>query len=89
MPAEERLTFRNYAWERIKRQRRSPDLNYSFPCHCAERRKPVLERNWRVHLHPGKHVYRDGDYAMVQCLSCGAAGRTKAKYVGQLWRAGK
>lgn len=62
----------------------------SFYCKCPERKKPVDQRNWVVRVYRwnfSKFVKAGGeysDYSTVQCKSCGAVGRTKAKYVNQL-----
>jgi len=60
-----------------------------FNCHCEERKKPVRERRWVVvhryhnhsHFEYPKGAAHPSDYSTVRCLSCGAIGRTKAKYV--------
>lgn len=62
----------------------------SFSCHCAERHKPVKERQWRVlqrmcnHSAFNGYHYTPSDYSSVICLACGSEGRTKAKYVSEL-----
>jgi hypothetical protein len=65
-------------------------MSVSFGCHCPERRKPVHERNWVVRVRNGNrsafngYRWQSSDYSLVECLSCGAMGRTKAKYVARL-----
>jgi len=62
-------------------------MSVSFSCHCPERKKPVAERNWivwarnysRSAFNGGRWKY--SEYSQVQCLTCSATGRTKAKYV--------
>ncbi len=62
----------------------------SFSCKCAERKKPVKERAWRVvqrrcnHSAFNGYHYTPSDWSAVVCLKCNATGRTKAKYVDQL-----
>ncbi len=62
-------------------------MSVSFGCRCAERHKPVGERNWVVRQRRCHHSafagYRrtPSEYSEVVCLSCGACGRTKAAYV--------
>ena len=65
-------------------------MSQSFSCHCAERKKPVEERNWVVFVRKANYSafngyhYTPSDYSEVYCCSCGALGRTKAKYVDKL-----
>lgn len=67
----------------------------SFDCKCPERQKPVKKRNWLVleyKWNSGAFVKKGGepsDYSSVICKACGASGRTKAKYVGELPRYSK
>lgn len=62
----------------------------SFNCHCAERKKPVKERNWVVWQRKQRCSAFDGyhpmpsDYSTVYCKACRACGRTKAAFVDQL-----
>lgn len=62
-------------------------MSISFKCKCPERKKPVLERNWRVVDYKCNYSAFNGykrtpsDYSEVECLSCGARGRTKANFV--------
>ncbi len=62
----------------------------SFGCHCKERKKPVGERKWRIMTYKSRCSAFDGyrtlasDYSHVVCLTCGASGRTKAKFVNSL-----
>jgi hypothetical protein len=64
----------------------------SFYCKCPERAKPVEQRNWVVYyrycnhsaFESPKYGEHPSDYSTVKCLSCGAVGRTKAKYVDDL-----
>lgn len=62
----------------------------SFSCQCAERKKPVRERKWRVSKRNCHYSAFSGyhctpsDYSTVWCLVCGVHGRTKAKYVDRL-----
>jgi len=65
-------------------------MSASFHCHCEERKKPVKKRNWFVidfrcnySAFNGYHC-TTSDYSSIQCRSCGAFGRTKAKYVDEL-----
>jgi len=59
-------------------------------CHCAESRKPVAERQWRVLQRRCNYSAFSGyhrtasDYSAVQCTACGVWWRTKAAYVHQL-----
>ena len=65
-------------------------MSESFGCHCPERGKPIRERRWVVMQRDCHHSAFSGyhqtpsDYSTVWCLACGAAGRTKARYVAQL-----
>jgi len=65
-------------------------MSVSFGCHCPERKKPVKERNWVVLVRKANYSafngykYTPSDYSEVYCRSCGAIGRTKAKYVDEL-----
>lgn len=67
-------------------------MSVSFYCHCEERKKPVEQRNWVVYsrycnhsaFEYPKYAAHPSDYSTVKCLSCGAVGRTKAKYVDSL-----
>jgi len=62
----------------------------SFSCNCAERKKPVTERNWIVVNRECNYSAFSGyrwtpsRYSLVHCRECRALGRTKAKYVDQL-----
>ncbi len=64
----------------------------SFNCHCLERKKPIKERNWIVKYRHINHSYFQSprgqphysDYSHLECLACGAQGRTKAKFVDQI-----
>lgn len=66
-------------------------MSVSFSCKCEERsKKLVQQRNWVVieyrcnySAFNGYH-YTSSDYSLVMCLTCGAIGRTKAKYVEDL-----
>lgn len=59
----------------------------SFSCKCAERTKPVVERNWVVIDFMGNYSAFNGyrwqysAYSLVECLTCKSIGRTKANYV--------
>jgi len=65
-------------------------MSVSFSCKCAEREKPIQDRKWFVSQFKYNRSAFNGyhatwsDYSTVQCLSCGAAGRTKAKYADTL-----
>ena len=65
-------------------------MSVSFGCHCAERKKPVEDRNWVVLCRNFRCSAFDGyrvmysDYSEVQCLTCHATGRTKAAFVMEL-----
>ena len=65
-------------------------MSMSFGCRCAERRKPVVDRAWKVTQRQCNHSafngyqYTPSDYSTVMCLVCGAIGRTKARFVGAL-----
>lgn len=65
-------------------------MSVSFSCKCPERKKPVAERNWVVLDRNCHHSAFAGyhrtysEYSEVFCKSCGALGRTKAKYVLEL-----
>lgn len=62
----------------------------SFSCRCDERSKPPDQRSWGVIARRCNYStfnggrYTPSDYSEIVCLSCGAIGRTKAKYVDQL-----
>ncbi len=62
----------------------------SFNCNCAERKKPVKERNWVVWQRQCRRSAFDGyrempsDYSTVVCKSCRGCGRTKAAFVKEL-----
>lgn len=65
-------------------------MSVSFSCHCQERNKPIDKRNWSV-INRNYHCsafngYQKtySDYSLVICDTCGAIGRTKAKYVKKL-----
>ena len=70
-------------------------MSISFNCHCAERKKPIADRNWTVVQHRCNHSafngyqYTPSDYSTVRCCACGRVGRTKAAYVYDLVTAGK
>ena len=59
----------------------------SFSCKCAERTKPIAERDWVVIQYFCNYSAFNGyrktpsNYSLVECLSCKATGRTKADYV--------
>ena len=62
----------------------------SFGCKCDERAKPIRERNWRV-IHRlcnysafSGYRWTPSDWSLIKCFTCGALGRTKAKYVERL-----
>jgi hypothetical protein len=63
----------------------------SFNCKCAERKKPIRERNWQVLQYKSRCSAFDGykvmisDFSSICCKSCGAAGRTKAAYVDTIY----
>lgn len=65
-------------------------MSMHFSCKCEERKKPVEERRWVVRQYRCNHSAFNGyrhansDYSSVECLSCGAWGRTKAAYVEKL-----
>ncbi len=59
-------------------------------CNCGERSKPTTERAWVViqrmcnySAFNGYH-YTPSDYSSLNCHSCGAVWRTKAKYVDDI-----
>ncbi|WP_299076607.1 hypothetical protein [uncultured Paraglaciecola sp.] len=62
----------------------------SFACNCAERKKPIKDREWYVtqrNWNSGAFTSGAGepsDYSQVWCVSCHTTGRTKAQYVNQL-----
>ncbi len=66
----------------------------AFDCKCAERKKPVADRDWVVTQYRCNHSafngyhYTPSDYSTVVCNRCRACGRTKAAYVGSLKRGG-
>jgi hypothetical protein len=68
----------------------SPDSFLQRTMDCQERKKPVSERNWEILQYRCNHSafngyhYTPSDYSTVRCCSCGAVGRTKAKYVDSL-----
>lgn len=61
-----------------------------FNCKCSERKKPAENRDWVI----TEYMWNSGaftsgagepsDWSTVWCLSCGAVGRTKSKYVYSL-----
>ena len=65
-------------------------MSVSFHCHCAERSKPVEQRQWVVIARKCNHSAFNGyhntwsQYSEVFCLVCGALGRTKAGYIDKL-----
>lgn len=65
-------------------------MSVSFSCHCAERKKPVAKRRWRVIQRKCNHSrfngsrYTPSAYSSLVCLSCGVVGRTNAKYVDKI-----
>ena len=67
-------------------------MSVSFSCHCEERKKPIEKRAWRVLDYCCNHSAFNGykctpsDYSTVFCPRCRALGRTKAKYVDELYR---
>lgn len=56
-------------------------------CVCKERKKQACDRNWVVmdrkcnYSAFSGYRYTPSDYSCVECLTCGAIWRTKAKYV--------
>jgi len=76
-------------------------MSVSFGCHinhvntplgdCPERKKPMAERAWRImqyrHNHSafnGRH-FTPSDWSSIICDACGACGRSKAKWVDDLY----
>ena len=65
-------------------------MSESFSCHCEERKKPVLDRDWVViHRHCNYSAFNGyhqqySKYSEVYCRKCHRIGRTKAKYVSLL-----
>ena len=58
-----------------------------FGCRCPERSRPVTDRKWVVVSRAGCHRlarYSSEVYSTVHCLSCGATGRSRSRYVGDL-----
>ena len=57
-------------------------------CQCAERTKPVRDRNWKIVSY--KCVYFEvldwvaSAYSSLKCLSCGAEWRTNTNYVEKI-----
>ena len=77
-------------------------MSDSFNCKCAERRKPIEEREWEITQYMCNHSAFNGyhwtpsDYSTVVChgkledgTECPGCGRTKANYVFSLWLRGK
>ncbi len=64
-----------------------PEPRRSVACTCAERAKPVKDRNWVVLQRHCNHSAFSGYrrtlsmYSQVLCNSCRAHWRTKALYV--------
>lgn len=63
----------------------------SFYCKCPERRKPLAQRDWTITQYRcnysafnGYH-YTNSDWSALRCNACGACGRSKAKYVDELF----
>ena len=62
----------------------------SFSCHCPERKKPAKDRQWHVIQRNFQCSAFDGyrreytERSTVRCKTCGATGRTAAKYVDLL-----
>lgn len=65
-------------------------MSQSFNCHCAERKKPVIERAWFVCQRNEQRSAFNGyhpqysEHSTVVCGQCRATGRTKASYVSLL-----
>lgn len=63
-------------------------------CKCEESKKPLEDRDWEVLDYKCNHSAFNGgrrtssDYSCVTCHQCPALWRTKADYVGTLWRRG-
>ncbi len=61
-----------------------------FICKCEERSKPIQDRKWVILEHMFNScpfVKKPGvpsRWSTVKCLSCGAIGRTRGKYVYDL-----
>lgn len=62
-------------------------MSTGFNCKCAERKKPIKERNWEVikrkyhnSAFSGYYPTRS-TYSTLRCRSCEAVGRTNAQYV--------
>ena len=72
-------------------------MSATFNCRCAERHKPIAERNWRVLQYRCNHSafngyhYTPSNWSTVACYGpgCTGCGRTKAKFVEQLMALGK
>lgn len=68
-------------------------MSKSFNCKCPERKKPTQLRDWTIL----KYKYNESafgggrkqvsNYSTIICNSCGACGRTNAKYVDTVWEA--
>lgn len=62
-------------------------MSTGFSCHCAERAKPIQDRNWVVLDRQANHSAFNGyhwtpsAYSHLLCNTCRASGRTKAAYV--------
>ena len=63
-------------------------MSNSFGCKCKIKDKTqwvVLHRECNFsHFQKPKGQQHYSEYSLVECLKCGAFGRTKAKYVSKL-----
>lgn len=67
-------------------------MSGGIKCKCPESKKPLKERNWKVHQLKCNFSYfaypkggmKPSIYSGVQCESCGASWRTKSDYVFKL-----
>lgn len=63
-------------------------MSGGYACQCAESKKKVTDRRWRVTQRQCNHsafsgyAYTSSEYSALKCLECRAVWRTKAAYVG-------
>lgn len=67
-------------------------MSKGISCKCAEKQKPVEQRNWVILQYKSNRSAFNGyhstasDYSALQCKECTATWRTKAAYVDRVRR---